>query len=204
MTMSVDMVCRIASRIPLKSHPTLQSSTPTKSSLRKFHNVSILSNRRRITSVRSHAGSEVAETVNRAVCPPVRADIDITAFQAVDLRVGLITEAKSVVDPEMTAKRGKSTTSRTHLQLSVDIGCEVRTVVSECKYAMDVEDAVGKKVLFAANISPRDVLGIRSHGLVLVGLNYDPTPMPRSLKVILPGLGRLPPGSQVLEALIPR
>lgn len=48
--------------------------------------------------------------------------------------------------------------------LQVDIGTETRTVVSECKYVMDVEDAVGKKVLFVANVPPAEVEGIRSHG----------------------------------------
>ena len=48
--------------------------------------------------------------------------------------------------------------------MQVDIGCEQRTVVSECKYVMDVEDAVGKKVLFVANVPPTEVCGIMSHG----------------------------------------
>lgn len=114
----------------------------------------------------------------------------------------------------------------------MDIGCEQRTIVSECKYVMDVEDAVGKKVLIVANVPPTEVNGIKSHGehtvhrceflitsvfynlrlifvaillagVVLTGFNYDPTPMPRSFKVILPGLGRLPPGSQVKGACFP-
>jgi tRNA-binding EMAP/Myf-like protein len=48
--------------------------------------------------------------------------------------------------------------------MQVDIGCEQRTVVSECKYVMDVEDAVGKKVLFVANLPPTEINGIMSHG----------------------------------------
>ncbi|XP_057856834.2 uncharacterized protein LOC131066148 isoform X2 [Cryptomeria japonica] len=182
MVIAMDMVASFRPCISLSSFPTQLSSLPIKSSLQHFNNAfrkssQTLRNRRSITGIRCHTAADVAENViDRTVCPPVKADLDITAFQAIDLRVGLI----------------------------VDIGCEVRTVVSECKYVMDVEDAVGKKILFVANIAPQEVLGIKSHGLVLVGLNYDLTPMPRSLKVILPGLGRLPPGAQVLEALIPR
>ena len=33
---------------------------------------------------------------------------------------------------------------------------------------MDVEDAVGKKVLVVANVSPAEVLGIQSHGKLLI------------------------------------
>ncbi|MCO5615150.1 hypothetical protein L7F22_069439 [Adiantum nelumboides] len=155
-------------------------------------------------SIRCHNETQLLETVDRTACPSVKADIDPATFSNVDLRVGLITGAKAVLDPEMSAKRGKPTDSRRHLELTVDIGCETRTVVSECKYVMDVEDAVGKKVLVVANVPPTEILGIKSHGFILTGLNYDPTPMPRSFKVILPGLGRLPPGSQVAEAAVPK
>lgn len=154
--------------------------------------------------VRCHAETEVLDSVIRAACPAVKPEIDISAFSAVDLRVGLITDAKAVPDIETTLRRGKPTDSRKYLQLTVDIGCETRTVVSECKYVMDVEDAVGKKVLFVANVPPAEIYGLKSHGLVLTGFNYDPTPMPRSFKLILPGLGRLPPGSQVAEAAFPK
>lgn len=157
-----------------------------------------------VSVVRCHTETQVLESVNRAACPNVKGEIDASAFSAVDLRVGLITDAKPVLDPEMSAKRGKPTDSRRYLQLTVDIGCETRTVVSECKYVMDVEDAVGKKVLVVANVPPAEIFGIRSHGLVLTGFNYDPTPMPRSFKAILPGLGRLPPGSQVAEVTVPK
>eukprot|EP00245_Coleochaete_scutata_P000980 TRINITY_DN11207_c0_g1_i3.p1 TRINITY_DN11207_c0_g1~~TRINITY_DN11207_c0_g1_i3.p1 ORF type:complete len:217 (+),score=45.45 TRINITY_DN11207_c0_g1_i3:25-651(+) len=142
--------------------------------------------------------------VDMSTCPKVKSEVDLASFQALDIRVGVITDAQPVPDKEMTEKRGKPTMSRKLLHLTVDIGCEKRSVVSECKYVMDVEDAVGKKVMFVANIPPTEVEGITSHGLLLTGLNFDPTPMPRSFKVILPGLGRLPPGSQLLGAHTPR
>jgi methionyl-tRNA synthetase len=150
--------------------------------------------------IRAHTETaEVPETTDRVACPAVKPEVDPSIFESLDVRVGLITDAKPVQDAEMTAKRGKPTLSRKFLQLTVDIGCEQRTIVSECKYVMDVEDAVGKKVLIVANVPPTEVNGIKSHGVVLTGFNYDPTPMPRSFKVILPGLGRLPPGSQCMR-----
>ena len=36
--------------------------------------------------------------------------------------------------------------------------------MSECRYVMDVEDAVGKKVLVVANVPAKEVLGVQSHG----------------------------------------
>jgi hypothetical protein len=35
---------------------------------------------------------------------------------------------------------------------------------------MDVEDAVGRKVLFVANVPPTEILGLHSHGVF-----YNPT-----------------------------
>ena len=46
----------------------------------------------------------------------------------------------------------------------MDIGIETRVIVSECRYVMDVEDAVGKKVLVVANMPVKEVLGVQSHG----------------------------------------
>lgn len=186
------------------------SWTSSFGSARVFHSAQIRSEglqgrkNARGLQVRGHTETaEVPETTDRVACPAVKPEVDPSVFESVDIRVGLITDAKPVQDAEMTAKRGKPTMSRKFLQLTVDIGCEQRTVVSECKYVMDVEDAVGKKVLFVANLPPTEINGIMSHGTLLTGFNYDPTPMPRSFKVILPGLGRLPPGSQVKGACFP-
>ncbi|KAH9548511.1 hypothetical protein CY35_11G090700 [Sphagnum magellanicum] len=161
-------------------------------------------NKLSLLHIRSH--TEISEaaaapetTTSREACPAIKPEIQFSAFEAVDIR----TDAKAVNDEEMSAKRGKPTLSRKFLELTVDIGCETRVVVSECKYVMDVEDAVGRKVLLVANVPPTEILGLHSHGIVLTGLNYDPTPMPRSFKLILPGLGRLPPGSQVKGVCLP-
>lgn len=153
--------------------------------------------------VKAHTETASETQLDRSACPAVKAPISAAQFDLVDIRVGLITDAKLVVDPEMTEKRGKLTHSRRFLRLEVDVGSETRTLVSECRYVMDVEDAVGKKVLVVVNLEPTSVMGIESHGILLTGFNYDPTPMPRSFKVILPGLGKLPPGSQVLGASVP-
>lgn len=48
----------------------------------------------------------------------------------------------------------------------MDIGCETRTVVSDCRFVMDVEDAVGKKVLIVVNVPLVEIHGIGSHGKI--------------------------------------
>jgi tRNA-binding EMAP/Myf-like protein len=132
-------------------------------------------NKLSLLHIRSHTETSEAAaapetTTSREACPAIKPEIQFSAFEAVDIRVGLITDAKAVNDEEMSAKRGKPTLSRKFLQLTVDIGCETRVVVSECKYVMDVEDAVGRKVLFVANVPPTEILGLHSHGVF-----YNPT-----------------------------
>ncbi|CAI7899531.1 unnamed protein product [Closterium sp. NIES-53] len=194
--------------------PSLSASSPARSLSSSARHTSFPATRLRSTprrsaaaagcvSVRAHTEPAQA-AVDRSTCPPVKAEVPLSALDALDLRVGVVVDAKTVPDAEMTAKRGKPTDSRTLLQVKVDVGGEERVVVSPCRYVMDVEDAVGKKVLIVVNVPPAEISGIRSHGVILTGFNYDPTPMPRSFKVILPGLGRLPPGSQVLPVAVPR
>eukprot|EP00898_Chlorokybus_atmophyticus_P002227 jgi/Chlat1/3004/Chrsp2S04717 len=153
----------------------------------------------------SHVEAAAAEkAIDVSTCPAIKPNIDDAAVAALDLRVGVVVDAKQVHDKEISEKRGKPTMSRTLLELKVNLGAEQRTIVSECRFVWDVEDAVGKKVLVIANSEPKEIQGIRSHGIILSGVNYDPTPMPRSFKVIMPGLGRLPPGSQVMPAAVPK
>eukprot|EP00850_Spirogloea_muscicola_P008560 SM000045S16305 [mRNA] locus=s45:746050:747564:- [translate_table: standard] len=188
-----------------RSHGSLNSAVERDAGLAELHGRPKALGPRRQRGPRAHTEvAPPAQEVDRAACPRIKEAITNADFQSVDLRIGLVTQAKPVPDKAMTEKRGKPTNSRTRLQLTVDIGCESRTVVSECKYVMDVEDAVGKKVLLVANVLPEEIEGVQSHGLILTGLNYDPTPMPRSFKLILPGLGKLPPGSQVLPAHVPQ
>ncbi|CAI5460068.1 unnamed protein product [Closterium sp. Yama58-4] len=204
-----------APHVIVAAAPSLSASSPARSLSSSARDASFPGTRLRTTprrsaaaaggaavSVRAHTDPAQA-AVDRAACPPVKAEVPLSALDAVDLRVGVIVDAKTVPDAEMTAKRGKPTDSRTLLQVKVDVGGEERVVVSPCRYVMDVEDAVGKKVLIVVNVPPTEISGIRSHGVILTGFNYDPTPMPRSFKVILPGLGRLPPGSQVLPVAVP-
>ncbi|CAM9693294.1 unnamed protein product, partial [Phaeothamnion confervicola] len=103
-----------------------------------------------------------------------------------------IVKAETVPDPDHGGKP-----SRRFLSLVVDLGSEKRPVIAGIRPILDVEDAVGKKVLFAANVEPENVLGMSSQGRVLSIENYSKTPMPRSLRTGLLGPGAMPPGSKV-------
>eukprot|EP00899_Mesostigma_viride_P024642 jgi/Mesvir1/5362/Mv15445-RA.1 len=151
----------------------------------------------------AHSTSTEEAQVDLSALPPLKPDISEEELLSVDLRVGVVVHADLLKDPEASAKRGQPTDSRTHLKLEVNIGGEERTIVAAIRYVWDKEDAVGKKVLVAVNVPKKTVLGVESHGIIMSGLNFDPTPMPRTYKVIMPGLGKLPAGSQFVPVAPP-
>jgi len=86
---------------------------------------------------------------------PLKASIDIDLFCQMDLRVGLILDAKQV--PK----------SKKLLQLTVDLGFETRTIVSGISQFYKSEEIVGKKVVVVANLKPATLMGIQSYGMIL-------------------------------------
>ncbi|MDR3625179.1 MAG: methionine--tRNA ligase [Chlamydiales bacterium] len=86
---------------------------------------------------------------------PLKVAIDIDLFGQIDLRVGLILEATPV--PK----------SKKLLQLKVDLGFEVRTIVSGISNFYKGEEIIGKKVIVVANLKPVTLMGVESHGMIL-------------------------------------
>lgn len=77
-------------------------------------------------------------------------------FTKLDLRVGKIVEAEAV--PK----------SKRLLKLRVDIGFEVRTIVSGIsEHYPDPTALIGSKVIVVANLKPAKLMGIESHGMIL-------------------------------------
>lgn len=86
---------------------------------------------------------------------PIEPEIEFDDFIKVDLRVG------KVIDCEEVKK------SRKLLKLTVEVGDEVRTILSGIKSSYSAKDMVGKNVIIAANLKPRKMAGIESRGMVL-------------------------------------
>lgn len=89
--------------------------------------------------------------------PPLKEPISIDDFVRTDLRVGLILKAEKVAK------------SKKLLKLEVDIGLEVRTVLSGISLHYPPEELVGKKVIVVANLRPATIMGIESNGMILAG-----------------------------------
>ncbi|MEZ4907709.1 MAG: methionine--tRNA ligase [Saprospiraceae bacterium] len=87
--------------------------------------------------------------------------IEYGDFAKLDLRVGEILEAEKVEKSDKL------------LKLKVDLGYEVRTVVSGIAQHFEPNDVISKKVVVVANLKPRKLMGIESKGMVLMASSAD-------------------------------
>ena len=77
-------------------------------------------------------------------------------FTKIDLRVGTILEAKKVEKADKL------------LELRVDTGIDVRTIVSGIAGTFSPEEIIGKQVTVLVNLAPRKIRGIESQGMLLL------------------------------------
>jgi methionyl-tRNA synthetase len=94
-------------------------------------------------------------TESAATQPVVGDKIDLEDFLKLDLRVGEVRVAERV--------KGASKL----LRLEVDIGAEVRQIVSGIAEAYTPESLVGRKIVIIANLQPRKFRGIESNGMIV-------------------------------------
>ncbi len=115
---------------------------------------------------------------NQTVEKPEEKLISFDDFSKMDIRIGTI----------LTAERVEGTDKL--MKLSVDLGFEVRTIVSGIAHAFSVEDVVNKRIQVLANLAPRKIKGIESKGMILFADNGE------SLAFVSP-LGDVPNGAGV-------
>ncbi|NLY19130.1 MAG: methionine--tRNA ligase [Clostridiaceae bacterium] len=87
--------------------------------------------------------------------PEIKPQVEIDDFAKLDLRVA------RVISCEKVPKSNKL------LKLQLDIGLEVRQVVSGIAKHYSPEELVGKKVIMIANLKPAKLMGIESQGMIL-------------------------------------
>ena len=95
------------------------------------------------------------EQANKAL-EPQKDTIEFDDFTKMDMRVGTILEAEKV------AKTKKL------LKLKVDVGIDVRTIVSGIAESFNPEDIIGQQVTVLCNLAPRKIRGVESQGMILM------------------------------------
>jgi methionyl-tRNA synthetase len=87
--------------------------------------------------------------------PEIRETVEADTFFKVDLRVGKVLEAERVPKSDKL------------LKMKVDIGLEQRTIVGGIGKAYEPADLLNRLVVVVANLAPRKLMGIESHGMLL-------------------------------------
>ena len=106
------------------------------------------------------ATKKANEEENKTV-EPQKETIGFEDFTKLDIRVGTIIEAIKV------AKTKKL------LQLKVDVGIDVRTIVSGIAESFSPEDIIGQQVTVLTNLAPRKIRGVESQGMILMTDTLD-------------------------------
>ncbi|NIJ53526.1 methionine--tRNA ligase [Dyadobacter arcticus] len=116
-----------------------------------------------------HQAKKMNELETKTVTP-IKSEIQYDDFAKMDIRIATIVAAESV--PK----------SKKLLKLLLDIGSEQRTVLSGISEHFKPEEIIGNKVLYLANLAPRKMMGMESHGMILMAEDRD-----GSLAFVQPG-----------------
>ena len=106
---------------------------------------------------------EKLEEIKAELEPPkmdlkLKPEISIDDFAKIDLRVAKVIEAEKVEKADKL------------LKLTLDLGGNLRTVVSGIAQGYAPETIIGKSVVVIANLKPAKIRGIESNGMLLAGM----------------------------------
>ncbi|MFT6699339.1 MAG: methionyl-tRNA synthetase [Porticoccaceae bacterium] len=100
--------------------------------------------------------TKIANEQENKVIEPQKETIEFDDFTKLDIRIGTILEAEKV------AKTKKL------LKLKVDVGIDIRTIVSGIAESFSPEDIIGQQVSVLVNLAPRKIRGVESQGMILM------------------------------------
>ena len=92
---------------------------------------------------------------------PQKEPVTFDDFGRMDIRIATVLEAENVPQTDKLMK------------LVLDTGLDKRTVVSGIAEYFKAEEMVGKQVCLLANLEPRKIRGIESHGMILLAEEPD-------------------------------
>ena len=123
---------------------------------------------------------EQRKAAQKPTMEPLKEEITIEDFEKIDMRVVKVLEC----EPMKKAKK--------LLKLKVDLGGEVRQVISGIAQHYKPEDLIGKYVVLVANLKPVTLRGELSQGMIIAAATEDDSKL---FAVSIPG--ELPTGSTV-------
>lgn len=100
--------------------------------------------------------TKITNEAENKITEPQKPTIEFDDFTKLDIRVGTIVEAVKVPKTKKL------------LQLKVDVGIDIRTIVSGIAESFTSEEIIGQKVTVLVNLAPRNLKGIESMGMILM------------------------------------
>ena len=100
--------------------------------------------------------TKLANAQEKKTIEPQKPTIEFDDFTKLDIRIGTILEAEKV------AKTKKL------LKLKVDVGIDIRTIVSGIAESFSPEQIIGQQVSVLVNLAPRKIRGVESQGMILM------------------------------------
>ena len=105
---------------------------------------------------------EASKTADAVAEVPAQKDtIGFDDFTKLDMRVGTILEAEKIPKTKKL------------LKLKVDVGIDVRTIVSGIAESFSAEEVIGQRVIVLVNLAPRKLRGVESQGMILMSDTAD-------------------------------
>ena len=105
---------------------------------------------------------EATKAANEVVeLEPQKETIEFEDFTKLDIRIGTILEAEKIPKTKKL------------LKLKVDVGIDIRTIVSGIAESFKPEEIIGQKVSVLVNLAPRKLRGVESQGMILMSDTPD-------------------------------
>ncbi len=105
----------------------------------------------------------------------VKKTINLSQFQEIDIRAGIVRSVKKVEGSEKL------------LILTVDMGKKEISIVSGIGKRYKENDLAGSVVAVVVNLEPRDIMGMRSEGMILAIDEKEGPVIITADKEVLPG-----------------
>ena len=114
----------------------------------------------RLQSIKAEIEARAKEEAARQVTPQ-KEECTFEDFEKMDIRTATVLEAERVPKTDKL------------LKLTIDTGIDRRVIVSGIAEHYAPEDMVGKQICILANLKPRVIRGIESHGMILMAKQND-------------------------------
>ena len=114
----------------------------------------------RLAAIRAEKEAEAAAEAAKKVAPQ-KDECSFEDFEKMDIRTATVLEAERVPKTDKL------------LKLTIDTGIDRRVIVSGIAEFYSPEDMTGKQICILANLKPRSIRGIESHGMILMARQGD-------------------------------